>query len=194
MCGRFVLSNFTDVKDFHNVLIEPSYNIAPSHCTLILNQEMRPDFLEWGYSPMWAKKPMNLINAKYESLDIKPSFKDYETCVFVADGWFEWQKNSRGEKHPIFIHADNEIFYFAGIKNASGAAIVTIDAHPSLANIHHRQPMFLDRLEIFHWLANRQRISSSNLLENIKSHPVSKYVNSPINNDQRCILETQMER
>ena len=164
MCGRFVLSNFTDVKDFHNVLIEPSYNIAPSHCTLILNQEMRPDFLEWGYSPMWAKKSMNLINAKYESLDIKPSFKDYETCVFIADGWFEWQKNSSGEKHPIFIHADNEIFYFAGIKNASGAAIVTIDAHPSLANIHHRQPMFLDRLEIFHWLANRQRISSSNLL------------------------------
>ena len=78
MCGRFVLSNFTDVKDFHNVLIEPSYNIAPSHHTLIINKEMRPDFLEWGYSPIWAKKPMNLINAKYESLDIKPSFKDYE--------------------------------------------------------------------------------------------------------------------
>ena len=74
MCGRFVLSNFIEVKDLHNVLIEPSYNIAPSHCTLIFNQEMSPDFLEWGYSPNWAKKPMNLINAKYESLDIKPSF------------------------------------------------------------------------------------------------------------------------
>jgi putative SOS response-associated peptidase YedK len=194
MCGRFVLSNFTDVKDFHNVLIEPSYNIAPSHSTLIFNQDMNPDFLEWGYSPVWAKKPMNLINAKYESLDIKPSFRNYETCVFVADGWFEWQKNSRGEKNPIFIHADNEIFYFAGIKNTSGAAIVTIDAHQSLANIHHRQPMILDRLEIFHWLSNRQSISSSNLLEKIKSHPVSKYVNSPINNDQRCIFETHMER
>ena len=89
MCGRFVLSNFTDVKDFFNILIEPSYNIAPSHSTLILNREMNPDFLEWGYSPNWAKRPLNLINAKYESLDIKPSFKDYETCVFVADGWFE---------------------------------------------------------------------------------------------------------
>ena len=97
-------------------------------------------------------------------------------------------------KRQIFIHADNEIFYFAGIKNASGAAIVTIDAHPSLANIHHRQPMFLDRMEISHWLKKRQRISSSNLLENIKSHPVSKYVNSPINNDKRCILETHMGR
>ena len=194
MCGRFVLSNFTDVKDFHNVLIEPSYNIAPSHHTLIINKEMRPDFLEWGYSPIWAKKPMNLINAKYESLDIKPSFKDYETCVFVADGWFEWQNNSKGEKHPIFIHADNKIFYFAGIKNASGAAIVTIDAHPSLTNIHHRQPMFLDRLETSFWLKDKQKVSSSSLLERIKSHPVSKYVNSPINNDQRCILETYMER
>ena len=193
MCGRFVLSNFTDVKDVHNVLIEPSYNIAPSHCTLIFNQEMRPDFLEWGYSPIWAKKPMNLINAKYESLDIKPSFKDYETCVFVADGWFEWQQNSSGEKHPIFIHADNEIFYFAGIKNAFGAAIVTINAHPCLANIHHRQPMFLDRLETPFWLKNKQKVLSSSLLERIKSHQVSKYVNSPRNNDQRCILKTELK-
>ena len=193
MCGRFVLTNFTDVKNFHNVLIEPSYNIAPSHSTLIFNQEMRSDFLEWGYSPIWAKKPMNLINAKYESLDIKPSFKDYETCVFVADGWFEWQKNLRDEKHPIFIHADNEIFYFAGIKNASGAAIVTINAHPTLANIHCRQPMFLDRQEISVWLKDKQKVSSSSLLERIKSHPVSKYVNSPINNDQRCILKADLE-
>ena len=193
MCGRFVLTNFTDVKNFHNVLIEPSYNIAPSHSTLIFNQEMRSDFLEWGYSPIWAKKPMNLINAKYESLDIKPSFKDYETCVFVADGWFEWQKNLRDEKHPIFIHADNKIFYFAGIKNASGAAIVTINAHPTLANIHCRQPMFLDRQETSVWLKDKQKVSSSSLLERIKSHPVSKYVNSPINNDQRCILKADLE-
>ena len=72
MCGRFVLSNFTDVKDFHNILIEPSYNIAPSHFTLIFNQEMRPDFLEWGYSPIWAKKPMNLINAKMKVWILNP--------------------------------------------------------------------------------------------------------------------------
>ena len=194
MCGRFVLSNFIEVKDFHNVLIEPSYNIAPSHCTLIFNQEMSPDFLEWGYSPNWTKKPMNLINAKYESLDIKPSFRDYETCVFVADGWFEWKKTSTGKKQPIFIHADQIIFYFAGIRNASGAAIVTIDAHPSLSNIHHRQPMLLDQKETSYWLKNKQKISSSNLLEKVKCHPVSKYVNSPINNDQRCILKTEIEQ
>ena len=57
MCGRFVLSNFTDVKDFHNILIEPSYNIAPSHSTLIFNQEMRPDFLEWAILPFGQKSP-----------------------------------------------------------------------------------------------------------------------------------------
>jgi putative SOS response-associated peptidase YedK len=54
--------------------------------------------------------------------------------------------------------------------------------------------MFLDWLEISFWLKDKQKISSSSLLERIKSHPVSKYVNSPINNDQRCILETHMER
>ena len=95
-------------------------------------------------------------------------------------------------ENKIILYADNEIFYFADIKNASGAAIVTINAHPSLTNIHHRQPMFLDRLETSFWLKNKQKVSSSSLLERIKSHPVSKYVNSPINNDQRCILETHM--
>ena len=193
MCGRFVLSNYTEVNELHNVLIEPSYNIAPSHYTLIFNQEMIPEFLEWGYSPSWAKKPMNLINVKYESLDSKPSFREYETCVFVADGWFEWKINMTGEKYPIFIHADQAIFYFGGIRNGSRAAIVTIDAHPILANIHHRQPMLLDQEEASCWLKNKKKISSSNLLGKVKSYPVSKYVNSPLNNDQRCILKTETE-
>ena len=61
-------------------------------------------------------------------------------------------------------------------------------------NIHHRQPMFLDRVEISFWLKDKQKVSSSSLLERIKSHPVSKYVNSPMNNDQRCILEAHMEQ
>ena len=104
------------------------------------------------------------------------------------------EKTHTGEKQPIFIHADQIIFYFAGIRNASGSAIVTIDAHPSLANIHHRQPMLLDQGETSYWLKNKQKISSSNLLEKIKSYPVSKYVNSPINNDQRCILKTQVDQ
>ena len=37
-------------------------------------------------------------------------------------------------------------------------------------------------------------VESEELLEKIKSYPVSKYVNSPINNDQRCILKTQIEQ
>ena len=59
MCGRFVLSNYTEVNELHNVLIEPSYNIAPSHSTLIVNQEMVPEFLEWGYSPSWARSRLS---------------------------------------------------------------------------------------------------------------------------------------
>ena len=113
--------------------------------------------------------------------------------LFVADGWFEWKKNPTGEKYPIFIHADQVIFYFAGIRNGSRAAIVTIDAHPYLANIHYRQPMLLDQGEASCWLKNKQKISSSNLLGKVKSYPVSKYVNSPLNNDQRCILKTETE-
>ena len=30
----------------------------------------------WGLSPVWAKKPMNLINARIETLNQKPAFKE----------------------------------------------------------------------------------------------------------------------
>ena len=69
MCGRFTLYNKKKVADKIGFNINPSYNIAPSQSILILTP--KPILLYWGLSPIWASKPMNLINARIETLKEK---------------------------------------------------------------------------------------------------------------------------
>ena len=67
MCGRYTLRNSKAVKDKHLLNIDVSYNIAPSHHVLTLTSE--PILMRWSYNPTWAKAPMNLINARSETLE-----------------------------------------------------------------------------------------------------------------------------
>ena len=187
MCGRFTLRNYEQIKSVHNIITEPSYNVAPSQQSLVIKENGELDFINWAFSPLWAKKPFNLINVQYDSLDVKPSFKEYKKCVFWTDGWYEWIKLENGSSNPVFIHLNNDLFYFAAIYNNTGGAIVTIDAQTSLKNIHHRQPMVLNSEEVDEWLYSEKRVIFSPLIDVISSYEVSRYVNSPRNNDTKCI-------
>ena len=90
MCGRYTLKNDKQVKKIHGISIKRSYNISPgSTVDLLASDHMR---LKWSYSPPWAKSHMNLINARYETIYEKPSFKDAKRCVFIVDGWYEWNR------------------------------------------------------------------------------------------------------
>ena len=85
--------------------IEQNFNICPSAKVLVYTN--KPEWMEWNYSPSWAKKPMNLINARYETIDEKPSFKDMKRCVFIMDGWYEWKrwfdwKRRENNKDPYY--------------------------------------------------------------------------------------------
>ena len=68
MCGRFTLRNFEQVKSVHDIIIDPSYNIAPSQQALVIKEDEALDFIDWSFSPFWAKQPFNLINVQYLSL------------------------------------------------------------------------------------------------------------------------------
>ena len=100
MCGRFTLKNKKAVKKLYDINITPSYNISPSQKILIFSG-MKLNYIPWSFSPNWAKIPMNLSNARAESINIKPSFKNCKKCVIIADGWYEWQRTSI-EKIPFY--------------------------------------------------------------------------------------------
>ena len=102
MCGRFTLHNSNKVKEKIGFEIAPNYNIVPSNLILILIPE--PVLLYWGLTPEWANKPMNLINARIETIKEKPAFKNSKPCIIVSDGWYEWKKSNTVGKIPFYIH------------------------------------------------------------------------------------------
>ena len=184
MCGRFTLYNKNKVKEKLNFEITPSYNLTPSNLILVLLP--KPKLINWGFSPGWSEKPMNLINARIETLKEKPAFKKSKPCVIVSDGWFEWKKSNTDKKIPFYIHNNKKMIYFAGIYNDRGCAIITTVANPNLANIHHRQPLILGRSGRKTWI-EEFKINNSKLLPELQNYIVGNYVNSPKNNDSKCI-------
>ena len=143
--------------------------------------------MNWSYSPSWAKTPMNIINARIETLDEKPSFKEAKRCVFLTDGWYEWKrwfdwKRRENNKDPYYHTIDDNIIHMAGIYNSTGCAIVTQQSLGMLKEIHHRQPVLLGDDEINEWLAG-ETVQNSKVSESIDVYKVSTYVNSVKNNE-----------
>ena len=187
MCGRYTLRNSKAVKDKHLLSIDVSYNVAPSHQVVTLTSES--SLMRWSYNPTWAKTPMNLINARSETLKVKTSFKMAKRCLIVADGWYEWLRTDN-KKQPYFFHMNDSLFNFAGIyteyNGEKGCAIITKEAIQSLSKVHHRMPIIIADDEADSWLSGED-VFDSKLSEDIEFYPVSTTVNSPRNNSIDCV-------
>ena len=191
MCGRFTLRNLDDLKArYGETDFRPSYNVAPGQKILALTDKFQT--MEWGFSPYWAEKPFNLINARIETLFEKPSFTNSNRCLIPADGWYEWKLEDE-VKTPYFHHLNGDIFFFGGVfggyRGKVGCAIVTKDAVESLKNIHQRMPLIISRQHFQDWL-NGDNIDCSDIFSSkaIINHPVSTHVNNPFNDDPKCVF------
>ena len=184
MCGRFTLRNLDDLKTrYGDIEFRSSYNIGPGQKLLALTNKLQS--IEWGFSPYWADKPFNLVNARIETLREKPSFSNSNRCLVPSDGWYEWKRTSI-EKIPFYHYINNSLIHMAGIYNDKGCAIVTTKACNNIMHVHHRQPLLLEGLNILNWIEGKISINF-NLSKKIQFYPVKKYVNYPYNNDAECI-------
>ena len=189
MCGRYTLRDIQTIQNEYGINIRESFNTAPGQDVLTLTDQ--PEFMRWSYNPTWAKKPMNLINARYETINEKPSFKNARRCAFIMDGWYEWKRyfnwNKREHvKDPYYHHLDSKLFYVAGLYNDSGCVCVTKNSVKPIFDIHHRQPLLLEESQLKQWM-NGDHIITDAVSSKVKIHKVSTYVNSPQNNDLNCI-------
>ena len=193
MCGRFTLRNVDTLKSkYGEIDFEPSYNLAPGNSILMLTDQLKS--INWSFTPYWADKPFNLINARSETLNSKPSFENSNRCLIPADGWYEW-KSEEDEKIPYFHHADGDIFFFAGgyggYRGKLGCAIVTMEALETTKEIHERMPLIVARSHFKEWLEGSDSNSFDEaMVKSIKHHRVSTHVNNPTNNDPKCIFPT----
>ncbi len=99
MCGRFTLITDPSVIEASFRIQEmaaeyrPSNNISPGQpiSAVIQDNKIRLVTYRWGLIPSWAKDPSigtKLINARAETLAVKPSFKDAfrkrRWCLIIA--------------------------------------------------------------------------------------------------------------
>jgi putative SOS response-associated peptidase YedK len=191
--------------------LQPSFNVAPTdNVAVVLNNGVKQLVaMRWGLVPFWATDPKiasKHINARAETLTVKPAFKDAfkrRRCLVVADGFFEWQKQG-ATRIPLFIHLEPERpFGFAGLyeiwtpplgEKLVTCTIITTEANELVRPIHDRMPVILPKDAEDFWLdsAVEDHTRLRDLLQpyqtsDMGAFTVSKLVNSVRNNSPECI-------
>jgi putative SOS response-associated peptidase YedK len=217
MCGRYTLRTPVErlAEEFgfesSSVEIPANYNVAPTQSVATVLEEggqRRLEVLRWGLIPPWADDPQigsRMINARSETAPEKPSFRRAfreRRCLIPADGFYEWQRTN-GAKQPFYIHMqDGRPFAFAGLweswskggeEEVRTCAILTTEANAVVGEIHERMPVIVapDAYDV--WLdPASERDELVGLLgpypvDEMEAYPVSRFVNSPSNNDPRCV-------
>ena len=211
MCGRFAsYKNLNKLKNIFNICnsdfsTTQSYNISPGQdVNIVLNYKFDNYLLSsnWGYNFINNKTKNNqsVINSRIETINSKLLFKDSflkRKCIIPANGYFEWSEKE-GEKKPYYIQlGDGELIYFAGVWRKEKYnndkrrvfSIITKAADSNINKIHHRMPLVLNANAAQDYLELKGDNLNLNNFEDIdlKFTEVSKYVNSPKNNDEKCI-------
>lgn len=223
MCGRFVLESIDEVFQRFRLSgsedlmgnIKPRYNIAPSHYAYIISrnakQENRLEMMKWGLVPSWSKDPKvgnRMINARVETIAIKPSFKHIlktNRCLVPCSGFYEW-KAVGTKKVPYYIGLKNrKIFCLAGLfdiwkgrdgNNLKTFTIITTQPNNTLKPIHNRMPVILRQELEDQWL-NTKIQNPDSIIRLLRPYPddymisyaVSNEVNNPENDNSQLIKQ-----
>ena len=211
MCGRFAsYKNLNKLKNIFNITnsdfnITQSYNISPGqNVNIILSYKLENYLLEsnWGYTFINSntQNKQMVINSRIETINSKLLFKDSflkRKCIIPANGYFEWSQKE-GEKKPYFIKlGDGELIYFAGVWRKEKYnddkrrvfSIITKAANKKINEIHHRMPVVLNANNAQDYLETKDNNLIFDNFEDVDLNfsEVSKYVNNPKNNDEKCI-------
>jgi putative SOS response-associated peptidase YedK len=175
MCGRYCITTAPQaIRQLFRYSEQPNfpprYNVAPTQpvpIIRVLEGQRQFALVRWGLIPAWVKDPKAftlLINARAESVNEKPAFRNAmkrRRCLFPADGFYEW-KPVPGGKRPCFAYpvAGGPIA-FAGLwetwtgpngEEMETAAIITTQANPVMAQVHHRAPVIVPPEQFDFWL------------------------------------------
>ena len=193
MCGRYTLSvsNKPDVAKL-GLQNADRFNIAPQSQVLIRTDASDHASTHWGIPLGGSGASRFVTNARFETLDAKPLFRDLARCALLADGWYEWQRIG-SRKQPWYHHRGGDLFYMAGVYQPGiGCAVVTQGATEPLAKVHHRQPVLLDEQHLGAWLNGTQSSEELPTLE-ISFHPVSTRVGNVRYDDSELIVPVDID-
>jgi putative SOS response-associated peptidase YedK len=176
MCGRFsfdlpveLLEQYFDLDEVRREP-EVSYNVAPPEDGPAVHVEDGARVLDayrWGLVPGWVDDldfGARTVNARSETVAGKPAFREaYRSrrCVVPVSGFFEWQGRPSGRKAPHhYRDPDGDPLPLAGLwerwtgdgGETRTFTILTVDANATVAPVHDRMPVILDRGDLDRWL------------------------------------------
>ena len=183
MCGRYALDADIDflINQYKAIIgkikFEGSSEIFPTNTVPIIREleNRQLDMLKWGFMPSFTKRP--LINARAETVDIKPTFKNSfvnKRCIIPATSFFEWEK-VEDKKIKRRISINNKLFSIAGLYNTfydnegteyEAFTMLTINANQEMKHIHERMPVILSNEDVETWLDkdNKNILELKNIL------------------------------
>lgn len=156
MCSRFELKAGPDdlARRFGLKTSPPVPNpleLRPTDLALAITAD-GPRLLTWGLSVDWDPKP--LINARAETLGQKKTFRPFleSRCLIPAGAYFEWRKDGAARHKNRISLAPDSLFAFAGLTDGERFTIITCAPAPSIAGIHNRMPVILERRAEARWI------------------------------------------
>jgi putative SOS response-associated peptidase YedK len=205
MCGRATLT--TSPEDLRSALglddvpdLLPRYNIAPSQTIAVVREPRRLELLRWGLSSHHGAHAG--INVRVETVARAPAYRDSlrnRRCLVVVDGFYEWRRLGKTKTPFLLRRPDGEPFALAGIWDRAvtgdgeiveGCAVITTPARGVVRELHDRMPLVLPPDRFAPWLDGGLK-DVSPLLEpapvDFVARAVSTAVNSPANDDPRCV-------
>ena len=193
MCGRYTLSvSNKPVVEKLGLQTSDRFNIAPQSQVVIKTGASDHASAHWGIPLGGSGVSRFVTNARFETLDAKPLFRDLARCALLADGWYEWQRIG-SRKQPWYHHRGGDLFYMAGVYQPGiGCVVVTQGATEPLVRIHHRQPVLLDEQHLDGWLNSAQSSEELPTLE-ISFHPVSTRVGNTRCDDSELIVPVDID-
>ena len=215
MCGRARLSS--DVSEIRLAFSIPperptpnipaNWNAAPTADLPVVRYDARAagrslGVMRWSLVPFWAKDikvGFSNINAKAETVDTKPAFREAFTrrrCLVPFDCFYEWKKLGK-ERQPYAVAladrrlvalADRRLVALAGLwetrrspagERVHSFAIVTTAPNGLLAELHDRMPVILAPETWPLWLGERSA-DPGQLKSLLKPYPADDMVVWPV--------------
>jgi putative SOS response-associated peptidase YedK len=171
MCGRYVFADGRNQwisgwieqarkrlsdQDFEQLSL---FEVFPgSHVLAMIyypqKRQMQMAPMHWGYP---AKDGRLIINARSETAEQLPFFRDSHRCVIPASGYYEWSANPRVKYY--FTIPQEEVLYLAGIcrrdQGVLSFVILTENAGMPQASVHPRQPVIFQKKDAASWCSGQ---------------------------------------
>ena len=170
MCGRYSLAP-EESREIMDIIRQVQGNfktgeIFPTDPVPVLMEagdELAPEVMVWGY-PGVGGKGRSIINARSETALERPMFRQSllgRRCVFLTTGFYEWgHSGGQKRKYRFQLPGRGRALYLAGLWNDYGGqrrcVILTTAANPSMAGIHDRMPLVLEREQLADWVHGPQ--------------------------------------